>query len=220
MERAYNFIDISGQRFGKLVAKEYIGRKKDQGYWLCICDCGNMCEKRTCHLKSGASTSCGCYRKIFASNQFKTHGLTKHPLYAIHRGMISRCHNPNSESYKMYGAKGIVVCERWHSFENFYNDVITGYKSGLELDRFPNPRGNYEPSNFRWANKHQQSRNKTDNRFLEFNGERIILEDWGKKLGIDKRVLWCRLKAGWPIEKTLTTPILKTWIRRKKKAVC
>jgi hypothetical protein len=48
--------DLTGKRFGKLVALEYVGNKK----WLCQCDCGNKTQSATNNLKSGKSTSCGC----------------------------------------------------------------------------------------------------------------------------------------------------------------
>lgn len=44
-------------------------------------------------------------------------------VYMIWYNMIRRCENPNCESYKKYGAKGVVVCEEWHDFERFLLDV-------------------------------------------------------------------------------------------------
>ena len=56
--KSINFIDITGQHFGKLTALEYIGNSK----WKCQCDCGSMCITTTTHLTSGHTTSCGCLR--------------------------------------------------------------------------------------------------------------------------------------------------------------
>lgn len=59
--------DISGQRFGRLVALHYSHSQKAKGNytdscWSCLCDCGNVVTvKRKC-LVHGYTRSCGCYR--------------------------------------------------------------------------------------------------------------------------------------------------------------
>lgn len=53
-------IDITGQRFGKLIALERVSNKGKHTCWKCQCDCGNICEIRTNSLKTGHTTSCGC----------------------------------------------------------------------------------------------------------------------------------------------------------------
>lgn len=57
----WNFIDISGQRFGKLVAIEPI-KSENCGHtkWVCKCDCGNIVDIDIGNLRSGKSRSCGC----------------------------------------------------------------------------------------------------------------------------------------------------------------
>jgi len=65
---APNFIDITGQRFGRLVVIEKTkipeGNKKDKRiYWLCKCDCGNERVVSGGNLHSGNTKSCGCKRK-------------------------------------------------------------------------------------------------------------------------------------------------------------
>ena len=64
--------DITGQRFGKLVAKEFTGRiKNHSAVWLCQCDCGNTAEVKANALSSGAIQSCGCLR-----SEVRIHDLT------------------------------------------------------------------------------------------------------------------------------------------------
>ena len=61
-----NFIDITGQRFTKLVVIEQAPPKTGHTYWRCRCDCGNECVVAGAKLKSGETRSCGCIRKEIA----------------------------------------------------------------------------------------------------------------------------------------------------------
>lgn len=68
-------------------------------------------------------------------------------------GIKQRCYNSKTIAYKSYGAKGIVMCDRWaESSENFYDDMVADFKPHLEIDRI-DPYGNYSPSNCRWVSK-------------------------------------------------------------------
>lgn len=72
--------------------------------------------------------------------------------------MLNRCENPKNDSYEDYGGRGITVCERWHKFENFLEDM--GERpEGMTLDRWPDNDGNYEPGNCRWTTRLEQNNN-------------------------------------------------------------
>lgn len=71
-------IDITGQRFGKLVVINKLSKQK----WNCLCDCGNTSEVHYSNLMNKNGTkSCGCNRIGQNSNKYKD-GRTKHKDYA------------------------------------------------------------------------------------------------------------------------------------------
>lgn len=130
--------------------------------------------------------------------------------YRAWSGMKVRCSNPNFKDWKLYGGKRISVCARWRdSFEAFFLDLGPRPSPLHSLDRYPNNNGNYELGNVRWATGQEQARNwSTGNHFLECNGERLILSDWAKRLGITNSSLTERI-ARWPLDKALTVPAVR-----------
>lgn len=122
--------------------------------------------------------------------------------------MKARCTNPNASEYAAYGGRGIVVCEEWaKSFESFMEwSMNNGYSEELTIDRI-DPDGNYEPSNCRWIDLKAQENNRTNNRLITFNGETKTLMQWAETLGVYSGTLFYRLKAGWTVERALTTPV-------------
>ena len=73
--------------------------------------------------------------------------------------MRARCEHDGHHAYDNYGGRGVIVCARWASFENFLADMDER-PPGKTLDRFPNKDGNYEPGNCRWATMREQNQNK------------------------------------------------------------
>ena len=207
MARGQRRIDIVGHRFGTLTVLESAGvHVCPSGHrvsmWKCVCDCGTVCVMYGNYIRNKPHPSCGC-RKIAKAT---THGRSKDDVYSIWRGMIKRCHLPGSTSYRLYGAAGVSVCERWReSFEAFIADVGERPSSSHSIDRYPNCTGNYEPGNVRWATAKEQNNNKTDNRLIEFNGETMTMSQWAERIGISAKTLHMRLKTR-SVEWSLTTP--------------
>lgn len=138
----------------------------------------------------------------------RTHGYScgenKSPLYQTWLDMKSRCRNPSNDRYARYGGRGIQVCERWNSFENFLEDM--GERpEGMTLDRVDND-GNYEPGNCRWATRRQQQGNTARSRILTHNGKSQHLAAWARELDVGVELLSSRIRRGWTVERTLTTP--------------
>lgn len=53
--------DLSGQRFGRLIVlKKGKKDKASHQFWICKCDCGNIVEINSDHLRRGKTQSCGC----------------------------------------------------------------------------------------------------------------------------------------------------------------
>lgn len=64
-----NFIDLTGKRFGRVIVlnKKSNATRQNSIAWECKCDCGKICLKSASNLRSGKSTSCGCFRKEIMS---------------------------------------------------------------------------------------------------------------------------------------------------------
>lgn len=122
------------------------------------------------------------------------------------KGMLARCYNRSSISYRYYGAKGITVCEPWReSFAAFLADVSPAPSPRHCLEREKNDVG-YEPGNVRWATPHEQQRNTSKCRWLTHGGVTLCLTDWALRLGTANATITCRLARGWSVERALTTP--------------
>lgn len=113
-KRNHAFKDITGMKFGRLTALNYFFEGKVT-YWNCVCECGNKKAVRATHLMSGRIRSCGCIRK---EGPHKTHNMHDTRFYRIWQGMKSR-----TKGAKGYADRGIFLCERWETFENFKDDM-------------------------------------------------------------------------------------------------
>ncbi len=152
--------DMIGQRFGRLVVREYIGIGPSRAKrYLCDCDCGSTAETSGAKLRYGHTKSCGCLSVDQASKLNVTHGLSSIPEYDVWAGMIQRTTNPNHTRFKNYGGRGIRVCDWWRSFENFLADMGVRPMGKFSIERIDND-GDYEPTNCTWADYMEQSRNK------------------------------------------------------------
>jgi len=129
------------------------------------------------------------------------HGLRWHPSYGTWNGMMQRCHNRKSKSWKNYGGRGIKVCKRWHSVSNFIEDM--GSKPpGHTLDRKNNDRG-YYPSNCRWVSGTSQCNNMRKNVRISYRGKTLTLAEWSRLLGISRNTVKGRWRRGFSSRRIL-----------------
>jgi hypothetical protein len=156
-------MDLTGKRFGRLLVISICEPRKGVTYWLCRCDCGKEKEIRGADLKSGKTNSCGCLQlERQSAGRHQTHGLVNknRRLYKIWKGMKDRCKNKNNPNFHRYGGRGIIVCQEWFNYENFYQWATTnGYADNLTIDR-KNNDGGYSPENCRWVTPQENTKNR------------------------------------------------------------
>lgn len=204
---------MTTMKFGRLTPMKCIGVVNGRMTWECLCDCGNTVNVIQKHLSSGNTKSCGCMQRDSVSSVRKTHGKSKSRLYKLYSGIKKRCKNKNDKTYKWYGAKGVKICKEWDEdffeFEKWMLD--NGYDESLPrgvqtIDRIDS-NGNYSPDNCRLITIEEQQRNRDDNVFYEFNGEKHLICEWSEILGIDYSILKSRVgDYGWTIKEALENP--------------
>lgn len=204
-------IDLTGQRFGRLVVLERAENSKNgQARWKCQCDCGNVKIIQGNHLRQGTTKSCGCLEKenLYKIAHQKTHGETKTRLYQIWSGIKQRCNNINSPDYYRYGGRGITICEEWLKYEPFRDWAVNnGYSENLSIDRIDNNKG-YNPENCRWITMFEQAGNRRNNHIISYNGEEKTIAEFAREYNIPYATLRARLCVyNWDIEKSLLTPV-------------
>ena len=209
--------DITGQKFNRLTAIEYIGSDKKRSVWRFRCDCGAEVISLAKTVKGGLRKSCGCLKKerlsAAASRQNTTHGLSKSSLFKKYVAMRNRCERPSCNAYKNYGARGIKICDEWLGADGFlhfyhwamesgYNDFAIG---SCTIERIDN-NGPYAPWNCRWATRKEQANNTRKNVFLTYNGKTQTLAMWSEETGLVDETIRYRINHGWTVEEALTIP--------------
>tara|TARA_Y100000310_G_scaffold91334_1_gene88687 strand:+ start:7367 stop:8404 length:1038 start_codon:yes stop_codon:yes gene_type:complete len=191
-------LDLTGQRFGRLVAIRRISSSPT--YWLCRCDCGKPRKIFMGNLRSGVTKSCGCYGKEIAKTRSITHGLS------------------NTKAYKTWArikGKNTFICQEWLNnpeiFVAFYEKNI---KPGFVMCRKDHTQG-YYPKNCIFIPKTElpnQAGSQQRTRFFTHSGKTMHMTAWAEKLGITKEAMRQRVNK-WPIEKALT-------LSKEKKPPC
>ena len=197
------WVSLIGRKFGLLTVLDLDptrGRgKKKRRFWKCECACGNITSVVTDALVNDLTHSCGC-------QMGKSHGMSYTRQYNIWKGAKTRCMNKNDTSFHHYGGRGITICDKWLTFEGFWEDMRDGYCDNLTLDRV-DVNGNYEKGNCRWVTMKDQGNNKRNTVFHIIDGEKMCHADIAKKFNISVKNLCNRLDRGWCIEMAAKTPV-------------
>lgn len=167
-----SFIDITGQRFGRLTAVRQLtdGSRKRKAKWLFQCDCGKEVVSTANAVHTGNTQSCGCLKSEKALSRCMdyiglaqaaciTHGRTGSRIYKIYKGMKQRCYNDKNPNYKYYGGKGVMMCAEWMNDPTRFFDwaLANGYTDKLTIDRIDSD-GDYCPDNCRFITQSEQAR--------------------------------------------------------------
>lgn len=190
-------IDITNQRFGRLVAVEEVSHPR----WRFRCDCGTEKIINKHNVVRGDTVSCGCYIREISAARLIRHGHTiggRSKTHAAWTAMLERCNISQHKAFAYYGGRGILVCKRWHTFENFLADMGEAPHK-RSLDRI-DTNGNYEPGNCRWATNAEQTRNRRNNK-LTTESAQLIRSDSRKHKELAKIYgvspsLVCAIKKG------------------------
>lgn len=184
-------VDMSG-RWGMLTVGARVLGTTGGAKWVCACDCGNVIEVygKNLRKKKRPQHSCGC-----VSLGRRIHSMSKTAIYGIWAKMLQRCGNPKDPAYSGYGERGIVVCKRWHTFENFLADMGARPSSDHSIER-RNNNGGYEPSNCYWLPRNRQSLNRRNNVYVEIDGETVTASEAARRLGVKYTTFRYRLSIG------------------------
>jgi hypothetical protein len=195
-----------GAVFGYLTVLADAPRVNFKRQLLCRCRCGSEKAVDQWHLRKGHVVSCGRCHRADHPIGFR-HGLTRTKVHRAWAAMRSRCYNRRQKGWRLYGGRGITVCQRWNSFEAFLADMGTPPAGPYSIDRINNAKG-YSPENCRWATPSQQNNNTRLTRYLTFRGQRRCLTEWSRLTGLTPMAIRLRIdRRGWTIRKALTTPL-------------
>lgn len=156
-----SLIDMTSMKIGRLTVLYRDAAASVEAKWRCKCECGADVVVGGYDLRRKTTISCGCQRIDMTVERSLTHGLSRTREHRIWLGIIRRCTDERRPEYPSYGGRGITVCERWQSFENFIADMGKAPSNRHSIDRIDNDRG-YEPSNCRWATPKEQRANRRD----------------------------------------------------------
>lgn len=192
-----------GERYGLWTVLKPLGKIKKWGnhYYECQCDCGVIKAISSTNLVNGRSNA--CKSSVHMKGRGSTHGMRYTKIYRVYLNMKARCYKPKTESYPLYGGRGITVCDEWlESFVNFYEDMKDGYVEGLSLERV-DVNGNYCKENCRWITMLEQAKNKTNTAYITYKGVTKRAFDWAEIIGANPKSLSRRVYLGWSPEECL-----------------
>lgn len=129
-------------------------------------------------------------------------------LYMTWSSMRRRCNNPNAQNYYLYGGRGIKVCKRWDSYDNFAKDMGEKPSPSHSIERVDH-EADYSPKNCVWATPLEQGNNKRNNVVLTHAGKSQTIAQWAREVSIPLKTIYNRASLGWTDEQILTIPVMR-----------
>lgn len=221
-------INLTGQNFGRLwvIGQAQAPNGETRAFWNCVCECGNTKAISGKYLRNGTTRSCGCLmsdksKMWMSSAEFAEHrrkGATSHGHKTRSSGpsseyrswlqMKRRCYDSKFKDFANYGARGIIVCDRWNSsFENFLTDMGSKPTPQHQIDRL-NPNDHYYKNNCRWVTASvQSSENRRNIKSVTVNG--IYFPSMAaacRHFGVRKTTAHYRISIGVAVELAVSQP--------------
>lgn len=180
--------DITGNKYNMLTALYRVDNRGKQTYWRFRCDCGNEKEINKYSVLRGVSKSCGCLRVKSSKERGKLQAGKPRGRY--------KYENVDMTLYNVWVGIRSKACERWNDYENFVEDMLPGYKKGLQIDRI-DKNGDYEYSNCRWI-----TNNRVNRMITTPDGRELTMKQAAEEYNIPYHTLRHRIVyGGWdPIE--------------------
>lgn len=202
-----------GKQFGRLTVMEAWRDSTSKVFVDCYCSCGeDSTVKRWDHVKSGMTTSCGCFAKEMAAERSRTHGDSGTRLFSTWVHMRQRCNNQTDRAYASYGGRGIRVCREWDdSYDAFREWAMShGYAVNLTIERVDND-GDYTPENCRWISHLEQTQNRRTSVKVTAFGETKCIGAWARdaRCSVRYQSLYDRLERGMPAELAISQPSMR-----------
>ena len=204
---------LEGSKFNRLLV---IRRADDGSRWLCLCDCGKETEVYSWRLKSGHTKSCGCLWADVCRKHGHGHDADgkQTRTYKAWVNMRSRVNGATPSFQRNYADRGIFVCDRWLTFENFLEDMGEA-PIGLSLERIDND-GPYCLDNCCWATPKEQTINRRITHFVFVDGSKFCLKDACKILNLNYPTIYSRVQHGMLPQEAIERPIApRNWLRSK-----
>lgn len=192
-----------GNRYNRLIVIEEVQKQTRGKMVICKCDCGNITNPISIsRLERGRVKSCGCLKAEYTQSLIK-HGGRHSRLYNTWCNIKQRCYNSNMRDYRLYGGRGIVMCDEWKNdyatfkewaLDNGYDE--TAPRGVCTIDRIDN-NGNYSPDNCRIASQKTQCNNLRKNLLIEIDGRTQTLKQWADESGLDEAKIRYRYHHGY-----------------------
>lgn len=179
-----NYIDMTGQKLGRLTVIERDDSVKQRAAWKCKCDCGTYITVKGVDLRRGNIQSCGCYRHEFRHNDLTGKKFGK--LTVIKRESLNAGH----------GSTWVCKCDCGNTVVVRRDGLTTGHTTSCGCYRDSGEsRIRHGMTNTRlhriWNAMKQRCSNPNFKQFKDYGGRGIkVCKEWSTKHGFDVFAEW------------------------------